>query len=85
MKRQKKFKVGRTIELTTDAIREDRNIFASDIEQRYDGDVPNLNYINTYGTKGYSPAELKKARARHGTYYRDSMDRYNPKAKRKIK
>lgn len=78
--KSKKYKAGMAIELTTDAIREDRNKYRTDIEQRYDGFTPNLNYIKKYGTKGFSPEELKKAKARTGTFYRDSHEKYDPKS-----
>lgn len=79
VKRQKRYKAGQTIEITTDAIKEDRNVYSSDIEQRYEGNTPNLNYINKYGTRGFSVDEIKRAKAAHTTYYRDSWERYNPK------
>lgn len=74
--RQKNFKSNEAIEITTSEIREERKEYAADIEQRYEGGTPNLNYINKYGTKGFTPSEIKAARARHGTYYRDSSARF---------
>lgn len=78
-KRQKTFNAGETIEITTSDIKEDRKKYENDIQQRYEGDTANLNYINKYGTKGYTPQELEKAKAAHTTYYRDSHEKYNPK------
>lgn len=60
--RQKKYKVKPAIEMTTNAIKEDRQRYKQDILQRYQGDTPNLDYIKKYGPSGFTLEEVKRAR-----------------------
>ena len=69
--RQKKYKVGEAIELTTDEIREDRKKYSTDIVQRYRGDTANKKYIKKYGTKGFTEEQVKNAKDVYPDYYKD--------------
>lgn len=60
-----------TIELATDAIREDRKKYSDDILQRYRGEVANKRYIKKYGDKGYTKEQVKNARDVFPDYYKD--------------
>jgi len=60
LKKQKRYRVADTIELTTADIKEDRKKFQADILQRYRGDTPSKEYIDKYGTKGFTQEELRR-------------------------
>lgn len=78
IKKQAKATVRETIELTTEDIKEDRKKFSEDIIQRYRGNVPSLEYIKKYGTKGFNKEELRQAKNvwRENNYYSDDHERY---------
>ena len=78
--RQKKYRVRETIENTTDSIKEDRQKYRADIYQRYMGDTVSLEYIKKYGTKGFTPEEVKKAKNVTGEYYSDKTEKFDPKS-----
>lgn len=79
LKRQKSFKAPTpAIEITTEGIKTDRKAYKKDILQRYRGGTPSLEYINQYGTKGFTREEIKQARnTNEEEYYRDKEDRYH--------
>ncbi len=69
--KQKRFKVGETIENTTEEIKESRKAYAPDILQRYRGDTANKKYIKKYGSKGFTPEQVKSAKDVYPGYYKD--------------
>lgn len=69
--KQKKYKVGETIELTTDDIKESRKEFETDIMQRYRGGTANKRYIKKYGTEGFTKEEVKNAKDVYPGFYKD--------------
>ncbi len=58
----KKERVSAAIELTTSDIKESRKEYSKDIIQRYRGDTPSLEYIKQYGSKGFTKADIKRAK-----------------------
>lgn len=74
-KKALQYKVGETIEITTSTIKESRKEYAADILQRKRGDTPSLEYIQKYGTKGFTKEEVKNARNVWGSYYQDKFER----------
>ena len=68
------------IEITTEDIRIGRKEFKPDIYQRYRGDTASLEYINTYGTKGFTREEVKRARnVNEEEFYVNKEEKYHQK------
>lgn len=77
--RHKKYKVGETIEITTEAIREGRKEYRDDVLQRMRGNTASLEYIKKYGKKGFTKEQIREARNVWGEYYSDTNERFDKK------
>ncbi len=70
IKRQRKYKTGETIEITTSEIKESRKQYADDIQQRFRGGTANKRYIKQYGTAGFTEEQVKNAKDVYPGFYK---------------
>lgn len=76
-RKNRNIQINPAVELTTNEIKTSRKQYAADIVQRYRGATPSLEYIKRYGTRGFTPEEIKEAKNvwSENSYYENKTER----------